>query len=108
MPMTLGNTDAKIRLRKFRQEEMREKMQGIEYIRQLEEISEELKGMGTGKADREVEKHRLEVLKTRIDLNLKRLRKVLPDEQYIEVDANITGELGVRQVVVEGIKTQDA
>jgi len=102
MARTVGATESRSRLRRFRQDELREKFQGIAYILELEKIGEELKEMD-GK-----DRDRLEVLKIRIDLNMKRLKKILPDEQYMEIDANVSGELGVRKVVVEGIKTKDA
>lgn len=70
--------------RKQRQEELREKLQGAEYIRQLDEIDKLLAD------DPEMPAPKLNVLKARIDLNMRRLAKLLPDEKYLEVEANVS------------------
>ena len=100
MARITGATDAVARLRRDRQEYLREKMQGAEYLNQLQKIDEEL--------DRGVDRERLEILKVRIELNLARLKKLLPDEKYMEIEANFEGNIGVRKVIVEGVKTQNA
>jgi hypothetical protein len=79
--------------RRQRQEELREKLKGLEYIRQLDQIDEKLQSG-------DVTKDELDVLKVRIDLNFKRLAKILPDEKFTEVVAEVAGEMAHRVIEV--------
>lgn len=94
-------THAKTNRRKQRQEELREKLKGLEYIRQLDDIDKMLE------AEPEMPQNKLNTLRVRIDLNFRRLNKILPDEKYVEVEGTFEGEVGVvRRVVVNGVKPE--
>lgn len=79
-PVGIKATDYR---RRARQEELREKLKGLEYIRQLEEIDEKLRA-------RTLQKDELDQVKVRIDLNFRRLAKVLPDERFLEIEATFS------------------
>lgn len=91
--------------RRARQEELREKLKGLEYIRQLEVIDQTLQ-------ERKLQKDELDQVKVRIDLNLKRLAKLLPDERYLEIEATFSNhESALEELasVIDGVEsTQDA
>lgn len=74
--------DATKRRRQMRQEELREKLRGLEYINQLDRIDQRLQEL-PGRDE-------LEVLKVRIDLNFRRLAKLLPDEKFLEIEASVS------------------
>ena len=95
----MAATVASIR-RKQRQEELREKLQGAQYLTQLEEIDTKLQAGA-------VTKDELDVLKARIALNQWRLDKLLPTEKFIEVDADVKGDMSVRSVNVRGVGPRD-
>ena len=86
----MAATIASIR-RKQRQEELREKLQGAQYLTQLEEIDSKLQSG-------QVSKDELDIIKVRIDLNMRRLAKLLPDEKFIEIEAELSGELEIGQI----------
>ncbi len=86
----MAATTASIR-RKQRQEELREKLQGTQYLIYLEEMDQKLRSG-------DVTRDELDIIKVRIDLNMKRLNKLLPDERYLEVDAEVGGGLEIRQI----------
>lgn len=90
-----GVKDADYR-RRFRQEELREKLKGLEYIRQLEVIDQTLQ-------ERKLQKDELDQVKVRIDLNLKRLAKLLPDERFLEIEATFSNHESALQELASAI-----
>jgi len=94
--MKRSDDEARDNRRQDRQDDLRELLKGMEYIRELEAISKELTKMGnklrrlqaTGGADStlvSVAKTRIQVLKLRADINFRRLAKVLPDLRALEL-----------------------
>jgi hypothetical protein len=93
------------KIRMERHEELRKKFKGVEYIRQLDELGKDLKNLDDdvkkAKASKKIEKDgkgnktitltspdivlekakvRQKIIQSRIDLNIRRLKKILPDE----------------------------
>ncbi len=87
--------------RKQRQEELREKLQGTQYLIYLDEMDEKLRsGL--------VSKEELDIIKVRIDLNMKRLNKLLPDERHLEIEAEVGGGLEITQIERQIVKAKDS
>ncbi len=81
--------------KKEKQDELREKLQCGEYLRQIEKISQDLEKINRLlKRERKklnanetgTVKTRILALKTRADINFKRLAKVLPDLKMISLE----------------------
>ncbi len=69
--------------RKARQEAMRQKISDMNLLRQLGEILQAMESS-------EMTANDVARLKARADINLKLISKILPDEKYIEIEANVT------------------
>jgi len=69
--------------RKVRQEAMRQKISDMNLLRQLAEILQKMEGEDLTSND-------VARLKARADINLRLISKILPDEKYIEIEANVT------------------
>lgn len=90
-------TDNRTRVDKIKdahREELRKKFKGNEYIRQLEQaakdydsVHKKLKQRGImATVQREVLKLQIDVIKAKVDLNLKRLRFVIPELKAISFE----------------------
>lgn len=69
--------------RKKRQDAMREKISDMALLRELGKI---LKDMET----KEMSSNEIARLKARADISLKLISKILPDEKFVEIEANVT------------------
>jgi len=74
-------------------EELRKKFKGNEYIRQLELCAKDYdtamkkaKGKRVGLIDRDILKLQIDIIKARVDLNIKRLKFVLPELKAISFE----------------------
>lgn len=88
MAMAKGQKTSKVQRREERQEELREKLKGLEYLRQIDEAVKTVMD-----ANYTIDPNELQARKFVVDTNFKRLAKVLPDLK--QTDLNIDGQLGV-------------
>jgi len=90
------DTDTRSRVTRIKQtqrEEVRKKMKGLEYVRQLElcmeQLSSEYKKLSNTKmialANKDVIDLRIRIIREKINLNIRRLKFVLPELKAIEL-----------------------
>ncbi len=89
MAMKEGQKTTKTARREARQEELREKLQGIEYLRQIDNAVKDVVTAGY-----QMDANELQARKFVVDTNFKRLAKVLPDLK--QTDINFEGSLGIQ------------
>lgn len=81
------------KIKDAQRDELRNKFKGIEYIRQLEQsakdydaLHKKAKGKRVGLIDRDILKLQIDIIKAKVDLNLRRLKFVLPELKAISFE----------------------